>query len=105
MMVLGGVAVGGPAVGALIFVMLPQVVHLSPIDTQIATGAILMLVILVVPTGIVPAIGDGYDLLRRMVLRNVGAVAWARGPAAVVTPAGGPGWEGERDPLEAGRSG
>jgi branched-chain amino acid transport system permease protein len=42
----------GPAVGALIYIVLPEFIHLSPILSQIAFGALLILMILAAPGGL-----------------------------------------------------
>jgi branched-chain amino acid transport system permease protein len=63
-MMVGGLGVlGGPVIGAMVFVFLPEVLGLGPNATQLAYGALLILVIIVSPRGIGGALRSLY--LRR----------------------------------------
>lgn len=66
MLIIGGVAtVYGPLVGAATVVFLPEVIRLSPIMSQVVFGALLVVVILVTPRGLLP----GLRLLQRAMQR------------------------------------
>ena len=44
--------------GALVFVSVPELVHIDPVSTQIFYGAALIAIVLVSPAGLVPRIAD-----------------------------------------------
>jgi branched-chain amino acid transport system permease protein len=53
----------GPLVGAIIVSFLPEVMHLDPVDSRIAYGVCLLLVILLLPGGVSAGIVDTYRRL------------------------------------------
>jgi branched-chain amino acid transport system permease protein len=63
MVVLGGRSILGPAVGAAILTILPQLLNLSPTVKELASGLILIVVILLLPRGVVPGLRDAADAL------------------------------------------
>jgi branched-chain amino acid transport system permease protein len=64
MMIVGGRGTfWGPIVGALIFVLLPEWLGLEGTTNEIVFGAILLIVVIAMPSGVVPGAGA---LLRRM---------------------------------------
>jgi branched-chain amino acid transport system permease protein len=74
---IGGVGtMAGPVVGAAVFLVLPEVLRLSPAVQPVLIGAVLILVVVVLPRGIV---GTLRDVWRR---RRAGRLAAARGTAA-----------------------
>ena len=54
----------GPAVGAFIYVFLPEYIGLSPVRSQIAFGVILVIMILTAPDGALSLIGRLRERLR-----------------------------------------
>lgn len=60
----------GPAIGAMVYFFLPEFIHLSPIQSQIAFGVVLMVTILLVPNGLLSLI-DRFR--KRLVRRPAGA--------------------------------
>ena len=76
MMMIGGTgALLGPLAGAALVVFLPAVINLDPVVGQIAYGVILVLVILVLPQGIIPALGDLVRRLRSLVRPRTATVS------------------------------
>lgn len=74
MMMIGGTGVLlGPLAGTVLVVFLPAVIRLDPVVGQITYGVILVLVILVLPQGVIPALGD--------LARRVGALLRPRSAA------------------------
>jgi branched-chain amino acid transport system permease protein len=59
--ILGGVGiVSGPALGSLVFVLLPDLLGLSPNANQLINGLLLIAVIVFLPRGLGGALRDGY---------------------------------------------
>lgn len=80
-LVLGGVSLAGPLVGALIFYLLPEALNLEPADQQLMFGVLLVLIILLMPRGLVPAASEGYAWMRSK-------LAGRRGRVQQIVPAG-----------------
>jgi branched-chain amino acid transport system permease protein len=78
MVVLGGRALLGPAVGVFVISLLPELLGLDPTNKQLAYGIVLCVVILLLPRGVVPSIGR--------VLSMVGT-RWQRQPWTVAQAA------------------
>jgi branched-chain amino acid transport system permease protein len=59
--ILGGVGVlSGPALGSVLFVLLPEILGLSPDANQLINGLLLIAVIVFLPRGLGGALRDGY---------------------------------------------
>jgi branched-chain amino acid transport system permease protein len=56
MLILGGRSIYGPVVGVLVLSLIPEVINLGPQEKQLASGAVLILVVLLLPQGIVPSL-------------------------------------------------
>jgi branched-chain amino acid transport system permease protein len=55
----------GPAVGAIVYIFLPEYIGLSPIRSQIAFGVILIVMILTAPSGLLSLIGRAQAFMKR----------------------------------------
>jgi|GEM_PF-679643 len=58
----------GPLVGAIIVNFLPEIMHLDPIDSRIAYGVSLLIVILLLPGGVSDGLLKVYQLVQRLPL-------------------------------------
>ncbi|GAA0965653.1 ABC transporter permease [Acrocarpospora macrocephala] len=86
MLVLGGRGLLGPAIGAVVFVVVPELLGLTPIDQQLVFGAGLIAVILLSPDGFVPTFRAGYNRLVRMISRRPAETYNIVDPAPQVAP-------------------
>jgi branched-chain amino acid transport system permease protein len=75
MMLLGGSGtVAGPMVGVLVATFLPEFLHMQPFQAQLVYGVLLVLIIVVLPTGAVGALRQLYfRLANRLALRWIDA--------------------------------
>lgn len=76
MVMLGGARlIYGPLIGAILVNFLPEVMHLDPINSRIAYGVALLIVILLLPGGVSAGLVDIYRWLvaRRHVLSRISA--------------------------------
>ncbi|MGH3758348.1 branched-chain amino acid ABC transporter ATP-binding protein/permease [Actinophytocola sp.] len=90
MVLLGGSrSIYGPIAGAFIIVYLPEILNLEPLVSEMVRGAIVILIVLLMPTGIVPTV----HMLLRAAFGLGRRRATAREPAepAEAPPAGAPG--------------
>jgi branched-chain amino acid transport system permease protein len=88
MIVLGGRGVVGAAVGVLIVEYIPQVLGLGPLATEIASGAVLIGVILVLPRGVMPSIyGAAARIQRRKPSPGTATAATGMPDGNVANPA------------------
>ena len=75
-LLLGGArTVLGPIVGASIVFFLPEVIKFDPIESRILYGALLVLVILILPRGVTLGIRDQYVRIKRGALTAAGRVS------------------------------
>ena len=75
-LLLGGArTVLGPIVGAAIVFFLPEVILFDPIESRILYGALLVLVILILPRGVTLGIRDQYALIKSSALTAAGRVS------------------------------
>ncbi|MGD9705651.1 MAG: ABC transporter permease [Acidimicrobiia bacterium] len=86
MLVLGGSSLMGPAVGALLFVVIPEMFELSPKTQQIVFGVALMIGILLIPQGVAPSIRAGYQRLRDRVRSGWTTIGDHRRPLSAASP-------------------
>jgi ABC-type branched-subunit amino acid transport system permease subunit len=72
MMLLGGSGtLIGPMVGALVATFLPDVLHFDPYESQLVYGLLLVLIIVVLPTGAIGALRQAYfRLANRVAVRR-----------------------------------
>lgn len=71
MMLLGGTGtLAGPMVGALVTTYLPEFLHLQPYVAQLVYGVLLVAIIVVLPSGVVGALREGYFRLAGRLLRR-----------------------------------
>jgi branched-chain amino acid transport system permease protein len=63
--------------GAIIVTFLPEVMRIDPVDSRIAYGLALIAVVMLLPGGVIAAVGRGYQWATRAV----------RGPRANADPA------------------
>jgi branched-chain amino acid transport system permease protein len=80
MLVLGGRALLGPAVGVVIISLIPELIGLDPDSRQLAYGVALTAIVLLLPRGVVPTLADGlrnlaarWRFTSRMLVREVEA--------------------------------
>ena len=69
----------GPIVGSLIFFLVPEIIALDPISTQIVYGIVLILIVMLSPEGLAPGVS-------RAVMRYVRGAQ----PVGTAQPVGGP---------------
>ncbi|HEY1783504.1 MAG TPA: branched-chain amino acid ABC transporter permease [Roseiarcus sp.] len=66
MVMLGGPRTAfGPLAGAIIVTFLPEVMRIDPIDSRIAYGLALIAVVMLIPGGVIAAVGRGYQWVMR----------------------------------------
>jgi branched-chain amino acid transport system permease protein len=71
MLVFGGRTLTGPVIGAAVVTLLPRMLGLGAIPTQIAVGAVLAAMILVLPRGAVWSVSEGYRAAREFLLARM----------------------------------
>lgn len=79
MLIFGGRTLSGPLVGAVLITLLPSVVGLGGVQTQLVVGALLALIVLLLPQGVVSSLGEAYRAARQTLLTR-----WGRAPAATI---------------------
>jgi branched-chain amino acid transport system permease protein len=81
MVMLGGPrAIFGPLAGAIIVTFLPEVMRIDPVDSRIAYGLALIAVVMLLPGGVITAVGRGYQRVRT--LRGRDAIDGSPDPGA-----------------------
>jgi branched-chain amino acid transport system permease protein len=66
MVMLGGPRTAfGPLAGAIIVTFLPEVMRIDPIDSRIAYGLALIAVVMLIPGGVIAAVGRSYQWVMR----------------------------------------
>ncbi|GAA1023788.1 ABC transporter permease [Acrocarpospora pleiomorpha] len=83
-LILGGISLAGPLVASMVYVLLPELLRLDPVDQQLLFGVLLIMIILLLPRGLVPALITGYSTLRSRLTRtgHPAAAAGSSRPAA-----------------------
>lgn len=71
MLIFGGRTLTGPLIGAAVVTLLPQMLGLGAIPTQIAVGALLAVMILLLPRGAVWSVSEGYRSVRDALLSRM----------------------------------
>ncbi|MEA2922869.1 MAG: branched-chain amino acid transport system permease protein [Bradyrhizobium sp.] len=87
---LGGVSVWlGPAIGAVVFSFLPEVLHLNPVQTNLAYGMVLVLVIVTMPMGLGGMVKRLYVAARWRVSERAAPPPTGSGASAASGPGSG----------------
>jgi branched-chain amino acid transport system permease protein len=82
MVMLGGPrTIFGPLAGAIIVTFLPEVMRIDPVDSRIAYGLALIAVVMLLPGGVITAVGRGYQRVART-LRGRDAIDGSPDPGA-----------------------
>ena len=82
MVMLGGPrTIFGPLAGAIIVTFLPEVMRIDPVDSRIAYGLALIAVVMLLPGGVIAAVGRGYQWAARTI-RGRAANASSADPGA-----------------------
>lgn len=87
MVVIGGRSKIGPLIGVLLLTLVPQLLSFSPNENTFLFGLALVVVLLVLPQGIIPSLGNAYDWAREKLANRSGTPpTGGAAPSLVVAP-------------------